>query len=208
MRSMANPTGDLTANEAATVTHVPLRQVHRIVDSGLLRDGVRTKGGVRAIERRALVGLRLAHLTASQLTLAARRRLIGRVLREPDAERVREASITVDVGTVAHEVRCGLELLGRAQAAVVSDPEILGGIPCIAGARVPVHDLADLIANGESLAAVLAAYPALSAEQVELATVYAAAYPRRGRPPSKPAGQGTAPIRSTTLRIDDLPLAS
>jgi len=32
----ANPTMLMTANEAASVTGVPLRQVHRIIDAGLL----------------------------------------------------------------------------------------------------------------------------------------------------------------------------
>lgn len=51
----------LSPNEAACVTGIPLRQVHRIIDAGLLERA--TSGGkrARAIRHEGLVGLKLAH---------------------------------------------------------------------------------------------------------------------------------------------------
>jgi len=59
----------MTANEAASVTGVPLRQVHRIIDAGLLGAAVKRRNNARLLAPRGLVGLRLAHDTADALTL-------------------------------------------------------------------------------------------------------------------------------------------
>lgn len=205
---MASAAESLTANEAASVTRVPLKQVHRIIDAGLLLDGVQVRAGARVISGRALIGLLLAHLTADTLTLDARRRIIQRVLHEPKTANIQEDAVTVAIEPVAAVVHEGLETLDRAKAMVSSSPGIMGGAPCFAGTRIPVHDLADMIVNGDTVEAVAAAYPQLTVDQVRLATVYATAYPRRGRPPVKPAWRKAAPTASKTLRVDELPKAS
>jgi len=205
---MAAHTEALTANEAAWVTRVPLKQVHRFIDAGLLLDGVEVRTGSRMISSRALVGLRLAHLTADTLTLDARRRLIRRVLDEPTAATIQDEAVSIAVAPVAVDVREGLETLDRARALVASDPAIMSGAPCIAGTRIPVHDVADMAANGDTIDALVAAYPSLNADQIRLASVYATAYPRRGRPAAKPALRQARSIASKRIAIDDLPKAS
>lgn len=205
---MSRPIEALTANEAASVTRVPLKQVHRIIDAGLLSGRVEMRAGARMIYRRALVGLRLAHLTADTLTLDARRRIIGRVLAEPTARAFQEDTVTVAVEAVAADIDAGLHRLDRAKAMAASDPGTMGGAPCVAGTRIPVHDIADMVTNGDTVEAVLTAYPQLTVDDVDLATVYATAYPRRGRPPAKPAWRKTAPLKVRSLSIDDLPPAS
>ena len=42
---MDNEISALTANEAACVTRVPLKQVHRIIDTGLLGDAAEIRKG-------------------------------------------------------------------------------------------------------------------------------------------------------------------
>lgn len=64
-----------------------------------------------------------------------------------------------------------------ARDAVVSDPEILGGVPVLRGTRVPVHDVAASVAAGLPLDRILAAYPSLDADQIELAVIYAQTFP-------------------------------
>ena len=49
-------------------------------------------------------------------------------------------------------------------------------------ARVPVYDVPASVAAGISAERILAAYPGLDAEKIELATTFAQAYPPRGRP--------------------------
>ena len=62
----------LSTNEAACVTGVPLKQVHRIIDAGLLNDAARGGNRARAIRHDGLVGLKLAHETTEILTLEGR----------------------------------------------------------------------------------------------------------------------------------------
>ncbi len=200
MTSPAKPS--LTANEAAIVTCVPVRQVHRIIDAGVLP----LTRGSRTIRRNALVGLKLAYLTAGTLTLDARRRIIAKVVRSSDTETIVEAAIVIPMQPIISEVEQGLDMLEKAKALVKIDSEIMGGTACIAGTRIPIHLIAELVAGGEGEDAILAAYPSLSAEQVRLAGLYARAYPLRGRPPrKKPAWLRNTPKVTRTLRVKDLP---
>jgi uncharacterized protein (DUF433 family) len=54
----------------------------------------------------------------------------------------------------------------------------------ISGTRIPVYDAAASLAAGLAMARILAAYPSLDADKVELAAIYAEANPARGRPRS------------------------
>lgn len=67
----------MTANEAASVTGVPLRQVHRIIDAGLLGGDVKRRHNARLLTPEALVDLKLAHETAEVLTLQSRRAVVA-----------------------------------------------------------------------------------------------------------------------------------
>ncbi len=49
---------------------------------------------------------------------------------------------------------------------VRSDPEILGGIPCFAGTRVPAKSLFDHIEGGYTVDYFLAQFPTVRREQV------------------------------------------
>ncbi len=205
---MPFPNEALTANEAASVTGVPLKQVHRIIDAGLLAGRVETREGSRVIIGSGLVGLRVAYLTAEILTLEARRRVVSRVIRQNGVEAVQEQAVRIDLEPIASDVENGLSALAKAKAMVAVDKDVLGGTPCITGTRVPVHDIGDMLTNGDSPAAILDAYPQLSAEQISLAAVYAQAYPRRGRPPVRSSKRKSAPKSTRTLRLEGLPTAS
>lgn len=198
----------LTANEAASVTRVPLKQVHRIIDAGLLRGRVETHRGSRVIAGAGLVGLRLAWLTAEKLTPAARRRIVEKAIANDAATVADDEVVKVDLKPIAAEVRSGLNRLRKAKAMVTRDPDIFGGLPVFAGTRVLVHDVADMLANGNTVEAIHAAYPQIAPDRIGLATDYALAYPRRGRPPAKPAWRSAGAKSSRTIRLDDLPAAS
>jgi uncharacterized protein (DUF433 family) len=177
-----SPTTLLTANEAASVTGVPLRQVHRIIDAGLLGGAVKRRHNARLLARAALVGLKLAHDTADVLTLRSRRAVIATAIRRPRQPTIRADMIVVDVRRAAQTVRSGLDQLTRARRLVSSSPDVLGGTPVFKRTRIPVHDIADMLANGDGPADIVRAYPQLDRDRVRLAAVYASAYPRRGRP--------------------------
>lgn len=198
----------LTANEAASVTRVPLKQVHRIIDAGLLRGRVEMRRGSRVIVGSGLVGLRLAWLTADTLTPTARRRIVERAIATDAASVLAADPLKVDLKPIAAEVKVGLNRLRKAKAMVARDPGILGGQPVFAGTRVLVHDVADMLAAGDTPAAIHAAYSQLPLNQIGLVADYALAYPRRGRPPVNPVWRTTPAKSSRTVRLDDLPAAS
>jgi uncharacterized protein (DUF433 family) len=198
----ANRAGLMTANEAASVTGVPLRQVHRIIDAGLLKGAVRRRRNTRLLPRNALVGLRLAHDTADVLTLETRRTVVASLLRRPQRGAIRADAVVVDARPAARAVRAGLKQLAKARQAVSTSPEVLGGSLVFKGTRIPVHDIADMLANGDSPVAIVKAYPQLDKERVRLAAIYAAAYPRRGRPSVKSAARSRRARTSETLAFD------
>ena len=69
---------------------------------------------------------------------------------------------------------------------VVSDPEIMGGLPVIRGTRVPVHLVADMIAQGATEGEILSGYPTLTADDLARAVRYAAAHPLEEPAPKHP----------------------
>jgi uncharacterized protein (DUF433 family) len=71
--------------------------------------------------------------------------------------------------------RC-LRRLDQGRAMVVTLPDVLSGTPA------PVYDVAASVAAGIPIDRVLAAYPSLDADKMDLAVIYAAANPPRGCP--------------------------
>jgi uncharacterized protein (DUF433 family) len=57
---------------------------------------------------------------------------------------------------------------------IVSDPNILGGKPCIKGTRISVQFVLELLASGASPEDVRDAYPHLAADGLAAAIQYAA----------------------------------
>ena len=190
----------VTANEAASVTGVPLRQVHRIIDAGLLEGAVMRQRNARLLKRNALVGLKLAHETANLLTAEGRRVVVAKLIRRPRQAVIRADAVVVDARPAAKAVRSGLDKLTKARRLVSSPPGVLRGTPVLKGTRIPVHDIADMLTNGDSPAAIVKAYPQLDKEQVRLAAIYALAYPRRGRPRTKTGWRSRPPKTSETIR--------
>ncbi len=140
-----------------------------------------------------------------QLPLTTRRRVARAVEEEPgiDAVAVSHGSVVlIEVKTARKHMEGELRRLAHAQQAVVSDPEIMSGTPVYRGTRIPVHAIADMLAQGTTIEEILAGYPALTRERVELAPVYAKAFPRRGRPPLRPWSR-RQPRRVTDLLSTD-----
>jgi uncharacterized protein (DUF433 family) len=57
---------------------------------------------------------------------------------------------------------------------ITSDPDILGGRPCIRGQRIRVTDILELLAGGATPAEILAEYPYLEADDITASLEYAA----------------------------------
>jgi uncharacterized protein (DUF433 family) len=82
---------------------------------------------------------------------------------------LRDDYLTIDLAPFLRKTRDRLARLEGARAMVVSSPEILSGAPVIRGTRVPVYDVAASVAADIPMDRILAAYPSLDADKVELA---------------------------------------
>jgi uncharacterized protein (DUF433 family) len=49
---------------------------------------------------------------------------------------------------------------------IVSDPAVMGGVPCVRAMRIPVRTIAGLLAENVSVADVLDSYPTLTIDDV------------------------------------------
>jgi uncharacterized protein (DUF433 family) len=56
---------------------------------------------------------------------------------------------------------------------ITTDPNVMGGKPCIRGERVTVGMLVGLVASGKTKPQILALYPYLEAEDISQALRYA-----------------------------------
>jgi uncharacterized protein (DUF433 family) len=175
----------LTPAEAAVVSRVTMRDVHRVIDEHILPESFYSTDQTRSFTSQACVFISFYFRAADRLTSEERQRTI-RIASEPQgssgSRRVQDAFLTIDLETFWKDVEESLERLQAARAMVVSDPEILSGTPVIRGTRVPLYDVAASVASGIPIDRILSAYPSLQREHVELATMYAEANPQRGRP--------------------------
>jgi uncharacterized protein (DUF433 family) len=54
------------------------------------------------------------------------------------------------------------------------DHRIMGGVPCVAGTRIPVTTVVGSVANGLAIDEILAEYPQLTREDIQACLAYAA----------------------------------
>jgi uncharacterized protein (DUF433 family) len=181
-----------TPAEAAVVSGLPVRAVQKAIDDRILARGRKSRR--RELTEPDLLYLvtikgfdpRLVKLTGKAKD-ALRRSIAARWQSGKVGPRgVSFGGLLVDVSAIAAQVRSSLSKLERARRMVVSDPEILGGVPVIRGTRIPVYLIGDTLEQGASDQEILSGYPTLKRENLDLARIYAMAYPRRGRPPKHP----------------------
>lgn len=187
----------VSANEAAALAMVEVRDVHRAFDERLLPEALLGDAGAgRQVARCAVPLLAFYFRTAGILQADARKAVIrlvaagGRTgaLRRVAALRRRGplpmgGGVSADLRPFIAETDARARLLERARAMAVLDPDVLDGTePVVCGTRVPVRDVAAAVTAGLPLADILASYPSLTAEQVELAALYASVERPRGKP--------------------------
>jgi len=175
---------DYSTAEAAAITGVPLATVNHYIGRELADLGIAVWGdGKRTISYDGLVALRMAWDYPKSMAPSSRVEVIKKALRAPRKRHIvmEKGKVVVRVDNSRHAVADGFHRLRQAEALVLIDPKTLGGDPCVKGTRIPVHTIADLVSTAAPGSAKLA-YPKLSNAQIELASLYAKAHPRRGRP--------------------------
>jgi uncharacterized protein (DUF433 family) len=198
MSALAQAT--LTPAEAAVVASVTVRDVNRVIDERILPDDLYVVANDRT--RRLFVDscvlIAFYFKAANRLTAEERIKTIADASARLPSSLAKEGGRTnalwrkwvvtedflkIDLAPFVKSVREQFSKLQEARALVLEDPEILGGVPVIRNTRIPVYDVAASVAAGASAIRLVAAYPGLTARDVELAALYAEANPQRGRPP-------------------------
>ncbi|MBJ7410389.1 MAG: DUF433 domain-containing protein [Phenylobacterium sp.] len=198
----------VSPTEVAAVTGVSVRDVHRVIDEEILPPAFLRSDGRREVLVAGLPLISFYFWSAERLTADERlftiatagKRLIDI---EPKAWSgtwvFKHDYLTVDFKPFLMRARRGLNQLAAARRLVVRSPEILSGTPVVRGTRVPVYDVAASVAKGLDPERIAAAYPSLSAKQIELCALYAKANPPRGRPRRSSIGAPLVQVRRTRI---------
>ena len=198
----------LTATEAAVVAHVSIRDVNRAIDEHILPSGFFRAGAERNVSAAGCPLIAFYFASAERLTSKERLWAIERAgprlaKSGPFAALLtedwsfRDEFLAIDLAPFVRRTAERLARLLQAREAVEVSPEVLSGTPVIRGTRVPVYDVAASVAAGVPRERILAAYPSLDAEKIELASIYAQATPPRGRP-----RRATRPPRGSKVVTD------
>jgi uncharacterized protein (DUF433 family) len=200
----------LTASEAAMVSAVSVRDVNRVIDEDILPGEFVRAGDGRHVAAAGCPLIAFYFATAKQLTseqrLWAIRRAAPRLRKAASAAALlkqdwtfRDDFLTIDLAPFLRDTSDRLNRLLAARTLVATSPDVLSGTPVIRGTRIPVHDVAASLEAGIPLQRILAAYPALDADKVRLAAIYAQANPPRGRPRRVPLPKGATVISDRRL---------
>src|SRR5882762_11372231 len=197
-------TTEYTPAQASAVANLPLPAVHKLIERRLIRPRrLRTGRSIqRMLSREQVLYLRLEAEGVRLLPIAARRVIAKKIETSPEIDVVlvtEGSALLIQVKAVRHELDQELKKLERAENMITCDPETMRGTPVYRGTRIPVELIADMLSQGTSPEEILEGYPALDRERVELAPLYVQAFPRRGRPASRPSAK-RKPIRASRHR--------
>lgn len=176
-----------TPAEAAALSGLALRAVNNVIDKRIVEVAKPAAAGKRSV-RRYLTGshllcLRLEHGLAGRLPVDRRQGLFREVAAQPDAKMLKADDLLfVDIDAARRDVTARMNDLDEAERLIHSDKETLGGEPVFKGTRIPVYSIVAMLEAGAAPDDLLSGYPKLDAHMLELARLWAAAHPRRGRP--------------------------
>jgi uncharacterized protein (DUF433 family) len=171
-----------TPTEAAVLADLSLKAVNNAIDKKFVVARKRAGKPTRMLGVSALVALVIGWRFAPE----QRRKLFDALAAGSRNVLFLDDFLKIDVRAARRELATREKALRRASELVIRDPEILGGDPVFRGTRIPVHQIAGQIEQGASEAELLSDYPRLKAEMIPLASLYAKAYPLRGRPRKQP----------------------
>lgn len=183
-----------TPAEAGAVSGLKLKAVHNAIDKRIVEPvatvrvvtvGNVRRTGPRFLTEEDLVRLRVWRGVGDTLSAERRQRLFVAIAAKPTAKTVKaDELLIVDVGEARKQVDRGVRDLEAAEAMVSRDKGTLGGEPVFKGTRIPVYGIAAMLEAGASTEDLLSGYPKLTERMLELARIWVAAHPRRGRPKS------------------------
>ncbi|WP_182422393.1 DUF433 domain-containing protein [Aureimonas sp. ME7] len=190
-----------------------MKAVDRAIDDRVLPKGFFEVDGGRRLTPGACVMVAFYHKTAEDFSTALRKRIIASFkdrLRHVEFSRyealtrenwtLSDRCWTVDLAPIIKRAGTSYVQLRQAEAAVSRDPDVMNGTEVLHGTRVPVRDVAASANGGATIDDIHEAYPSLSEQQINLAIVYAAAHPARGRQRGTVLPAGTERLERKVVR--------
>ena len=179
---MAAALREYTPTEAAAVSEIGIKSVHNAIDKRII-GSPSTGHRSRAITDDDLLRLKLWFGVGSILSAERRKRLFAAIDENPEADTVRaDDYLIVDVARAREHLAARGEALREADKIIHSVKGVVGGEPVFKGTRVPVRTIAAMKLQGAPTDEIVEGYPALTARMVDLAEIWVAAHPARGRP--------------------------
>ena len=180
-----------TLSQASALAGLPLKAVQKLVDGRILRPSRKRDGRKpqRYLTKEQVLYLRLEAEGVRLLPMAARRQIAKAIEAAPQADTVHLGdgrAVVVQVKTARLRVARDLARMKKAEKMAASDPEIMRGVPVFRGTRIPIELVAEMLDQGATPSEIVAGYPSLDLEKIELAQLYVRAFPRRGRPAQRP----------------------
>lgn len=179
---MALALHEYTPAEAAAVSEIGVKSVHNAIDKNII-PGRFTENRVRSINDDDLLRLKLWYGVGSILSAERRKRLFDAIAENPDADTVRaDDYLIIDVAKAREQLSARADALREAERLISSTRGVVGGEPVFKGTRVPVRAISAMKAQGATHEDIVEGYPALTVRMVDLAEIWTAAHPARGRP--------------------------
>jgi uncharacterized protein (DUF433 family) len=185
--NMARTARQYTPAEAAALSGVAVKAVHNAIDKRIVEFETQPspKRVRRSLSMQDVLRLKLWYEVGPILSQDRRQRLFAEIEQRPAAKRVKaDGLVIVDVEEARKQIAERVRALEAAEATVTRSRAVMGGEPIFKGTRIPVRLIAAMLDQGVSEAEILDGYPTLEARHFEVARIWAAANPRRGRPKS------------------------
>lgn len=171
-----------TPAEAAAVSEIAVKSVHNAIDKHIIARRLAEDEG-RALYDDDLLRLKLWYGVGSILSAERRQRLFDTIDQNPDADTVRaDDYLIVDVARAREQLAARADALREAERVIETVKGVAAGEPVFKKTRVPVRTIAAMKAQGATTEEIVDGYPSISIRMVELAEIWAAAHPARGRP--------------------------
>jgi uncharacterized protein (DUF433 family) len=170
--------GFYTIPEVAYTVDVEDKVVNREVDAKIVLTARQSPSGERLLDRHAVLYLAAIRELRTDLSKEARLR-IAELLRA-GKKKLMLGPFEVSVSRLSELVRERLSAVDNLRGEVTSDLAVCGGDPVLRGTRIRIHKIADLAAQGMTMAEFRREFD-ISPDKVELATLFSRLHPRRGR---------------------------
>jgi uncharacterized protein (DUF433 family) len=170
-----------TPTEAAALSEIAVKSVHNAIDKRIIASHFGRERRELTVED--LLRLKLWYGVGSILSAERRKHLFDTIDQNPDADTVRaDDYLIVDVARARAQLAARAEALREAEQKIEAVKGVVGGEPVFKGTRVPVRMIAAMKQQGASTAEIVEGYPSVTTRMVELAEIWTAAHPARGRP--------------------------